>query len=163
MSRRHDSLAADLLGGAAGGLMGGLAVVALSAGRLAATGATVGEEVAVRRRVEARLGRPHRPEGVRADAPEAAAAYGWRLLLCAITGAGYGLVRRRLPGPPGAGGAVFGLGLAPVAYGLVGPLLGLTAPPWEEAPTVQVRRTLEHLVFGLVTGFVTELAAERVR
>lgn len=162
MTRRYDSVLADVLGGAAGGLVGGLAVSALLAAKTVALHEPAGELAVIRRRALDRLHRPHRRERARSDRAEEAAGHGWHLLLSVGLGAAYGLVRRRIPGPPAAAGALFGLGFLPVAYGVAGPALGLTEPLWEEAVPVQAQRTLVHALFGALTGLVTELAAERV-
>ena len=160
MSRRGQSIGGDVLAGARGGVVGGLAVSALLAGKLAVTGARAGELVLIQRRAEARLGLADRHEGAASDAREETASHGWHLLLSAGLGATYGLLRRRLPGSPAWAGALFGLGFLPLAYGVAGPKLGLVEPVWEEAPALQAQRVLVHALFGVLTGVVAEAVVQ---
>ncbi len=89
------------------------------------------------------------------------AGRGRRLLLSMGLGAVYGLVRRRIPGPPAAAGALFGLGVLPIAY-VAAEAAALTAPLREEEAGRPAQRVLALALFGAFTGLVTELAAQRV-
>jgi hypothetical protein len=149
----------EVLAGAIGGLVGRLAVSGLLLAAEAAGVDPASDLVKMQRRAAGKLRRPHRAVEAPATPGEEAVGQGWHLVLSAGLGAVYGLLRRRIDLPPAGAGAAFGLAFYPLAFGLAGPALGLTKRPWEERPTMLVRRALVHLVFGAVTGLATDRAA----
>jgi hypothetical protein len=71
-------------------------------------------------------------------------------------GAVYGGLRHRLPPAVLASGALFGLGMWGVAFGVVAPWLGITTSPrrgtWRETGV----NVIAHLVYGMATALVTQ-------
>jgi hypothetical protein len=157
MSRRDRR---DAVEGAIGGLAAGavLTVAMLLAERLAGEPS---DGVQMLRRGERELDLPHRQVMARPTLGEEVAAEGGHLLLSALLGAGFGVLRRGLGLPPQQAGLVLGLGFYPLAYGVVGPLLGLTPPPWREQPFKLGQRAVLHAVFGSVTALVADRLGRR--
>lgn len=86
---------------------------------------------------------------------EQAITHGGHLALSALAGlAGLAYaasVDRRADGP--RSGALFGLAFFVAAYGLAGPLLGVTPVPWREKPLRAVQHPLVHTLFGVCIAF----------
>ena len=72
-----------------------------------------------------------------------------------------GILRRGLGTTAPKAGLLLGLGFHPIAFGLLGPLLGVTRKPWREAPSKVGQNILMHAVFGAVTGFVADRIERR--
>ncbi|WP_246045322.1 catalase [Rubellimicrobium roseum] len=138
--------------GAAGGLAAGLLLSGVIAGMGAAQG-RASELVTLERRT---LGRPEHPDRS-GSAREEALGHGGHLALSALAGAGYGAVHKG-EGSPVAAGLAFGVGFWALAYGVVGPALGVTPRPWRDEPANLAQHALLHAVFGVATA----LAADRV-
>lgn len=152
MSRRDTR---DLVTGAAGGLAGGLVLTAVMVLSERMTGQP-SDAVAMFRRGERQLGLPHRRQTARPTLREEVASEGGHLLLSAVLGGGFGVLRRGLGLSAQPAGLVLGLGFYPLAHGLVGPLLGLMRPPWRQRPVKMAQRVLLHAVFGSVTALVAD-------
>jgi hypothetical protein len=158
MSRRDKR---DAALGAIGGLAGGLVLTAAMLLAERATGEP-SDGVRMLRRGERQLGLPHRRMAARPTLGEEVAAEGGHLLLSALLGAGFGVLRRGLGVPPQQAGLVLGLGFYPLAHWLAGPLLGLMRPPWRQRPARMAQRVASHAVFGAVTAFVADKLERRV-
>ena len=81
------------------------------------------------------------------------------LAFSAALGAGYGMLSGSLDLPALPAGPLYGLGVYALMLGGVGPMLDVTAGPWNEELTTTGRRVLMHLMYGTVTAVV----ADRVR
>ncbi len=143
----------DAVAGAAGGLVAGavLSAIMLLQDR---SGRGPSDLVLMERRAARELDLPHRRRGAAPDTREQTAGHSGHLLLSAALGSGLGIIRRGLGTTPPKAGLLLGLGSYPLAFGLLGPLLGLTRPPWRERPSKVGQNILMHAVFGAVTGFV---------
>ncbi len=77
-----------------------------------------------------------------------------------VAGAGYGALTSALPrlaprldrAPPAVRGALYGIGLWAVSYGVAIPSLGLLAPPTGDRPGRQARIITAHLLYGATLG-----------
>jgi hypothetical protein len=115
------------------------------------------------RRTAENLGWLHSSEQ---DAPtirEEAVGHAGHLALSALAGAGYGLATRGRERSPVLSGLAFGLGFHLLAYGMVGPALGVTPKPWRDSPSNQLMHGGLHALFGIVTGVVTNGLSHRSR
>lgn len=151
----------DAVAGAAGGLVAGLVLSEI----LAATAAQEGQpsELALlERRAAALVGRGYRSERAGPHAGEEVLGHAGHLAFSALAGAGYGLAVQQEEPPTVPAGIAFGLGFYALCYGLVGPALGVTPPPWRESRSNLVKRGLNHALFGLVTGLVAKGVARRL-
>ena len=149
---------------AAAGAVGGLVAGAVLSGMmllLERSGRGPSDFVLMERRGARVLGAPHRRMGSAPDTGEQIAGHAGHLLFSAALGSGLGLLRRGLGTTAPRAGLVLGLGFYPVAFGLLGPLLGLTRPPWRERPSKVGQNVLLHAVFGAVTGFVADRIERR--
>ncbi len=81
------------------------------------------------------------------------------LAFSAALGAGYGVLSASLDLPALPAGPLYGLGVYALMLGGVGPMLDVTAGPWNEEATTAGRRVMMHLMYGTVTALV----ADRVR
>ena len=145
---------------AVAGATGGLAAGVLLSGIIAGMGAAQGrasELVTLERRT---LGRPERPETSGAVGEEML-AHGGHLALSAIAGASYGAVHRG-EGSPLAAGLAFGVGFWALAYGAVGPSLGVTPKPWRDSPSSLAQHAMLHALFGVATALAAERIAPRL-
>ncbi|HEX6016305.1 MAG TPA: hypothetical protein VFY87_31770 [Geminicoccaceae bacterium] len=149
-----------LAAGAVGGLAGGLVLSALMLGTEARSGRP-SELVRLERRAAGRLGRPHPAEDAPPALGEELSSHGGHLALSAIAGAGYGLARPDGASPVAAGLA-FGLGFYALAYGVVGPALGVTRKPWDDDAGSLAQHALLHVLFGVVIGVVADRVAPRL-
>ena len=145
--------------GAVAGLTGGLLLSVVMLGMEAATGEP-NELVRLQRRSLARLARDA-DETARSGRGEQVTSHGGHLALSVATGALYGLTK-----PTGAsplvGGAGFGIGFYGLAYGLLGPVLGVTPPLWRDKPASIAQHGTFHLVFGLVTALLAPRIERRL-
>jgi hypothetical protein len=152
--------ARHLAAGAAGGLAGGLVLSAVMLGLEARSG-EASDLVRLQRRTAGRVGRPRRGERAPPTAAEEASAHAGHLALSAVAGAAYGVLKRDGTSPVAAGLA-FGLGFHALAYGLVGPALGVAPRPWRDGAGSLVQHGLLHALFGAVTGVAADRFAERL-
>jgi hypothetical protein len=152
----------DLVVDAVAGAVGGLAGALVMAGAM-----TMGKKLGlveepvplkVERDLEQRAGLDDRT-GPR---EEEAAAMAGHFATGAAYGAAYGVLSGRLGMPPLPAGPAYGFGVYVVNLAGLGPALGLVPPPTQEQPPAVARQVMMHLVFGVVTAKVTELARERL-
>jgi len=148
------------LAGAAGGLAAGVMTSAIMLAMQAKEGGA-SELGRLERRAAGRLGLPHRDEAAPAARAEEALAHGGHLALSALAGAGYGLATRHDSASPVLAGLAFGLGFHLLAFGLVGPAMGVTPKPWRDSASNQLQHAALHALFGVVTGVVTQQLARR--
>ena len=147
------------IAGAIAGLAGGLLLSVVMLGMEVASGGP-NELVRLQRRSLARL-----TGGGDEDAPsgrgEQLTSHGGHLALSAATGALYGLSK---PAETSAlvGGAGFGTGFYALAYGVLGPVLGVTPPLWRDKPASIAQHGAFHLVFGLITALLTPRIEKRL-
>lgn len=152
--------ARDAAAGAAGGLAAGAVLSGIML-LLERSGRGPSDLVLMERRGARELGLPRRSMDAPPGAGEQATGHAGHLLLSAALGAGLGIVRRGLGTTAPKAGLLLGLGFYPIAFGLVGPALGLTRPPWRERPAKAGQNILLHAVFGAVTGFVADRIERR--
>ena len=142
----------DIAAGAVGGLAGGLVMVAFMV--IGSRVGLVDEPLPqkVEHWAEDRMGVRDRPDPIQ----EEVIAQGSHLVFAAGLGALYGglIASRDLPALPT--GPLFGLASYAVDLAGIGPALGITKGPWNEAPTVIGRRMMMHTIFGTVTALVTD-------
>lgn len=98
------------------------------------------------------------------DAPATGAeqlvTHGGHLALSALAGLAYTLaVDEEADGTKA--GAAFGLLFFIAAYGITGPSLGVTPPPWRERPLRAVQHPIVHVLFGITTALFARRANER--
>lgn len=144
-------------GAIAGSLAAGLALsaVMLAGERLAGRPS---ELIELERKTGRKLGLRMPPDAVPAGLGEQALTHGGHLALSALAGLVYAAVVDE--GDDGAAsGAAFGVAFFVAAYGLVGPLLGVTPLPWREKPLRAVQHPVVHTLFGICAA----LAARRWR
>ena len=151
----------EALAGAVGGLVGG-AVLSLAFLALERAGGENSDLVQIGRRGAARLGQPHRPLPARPSAAEELAVHGGHLVLSGVLGMGYAVLRRGFALPTLPSGLLFGLGVYPVAFGVLGPLLGITKAPWQEKPRLLAQRAAAHGAFGVLTALTADRTARRL-
>lgn len=150
----------DAAAGATGGLVAGAVLSGMMLLLERAT-RTPSDLVLMGRRGERGLGMPHQRLRATPSMAEQVATHTGHLLLSAALGSGLGILRRGLGTTAPRAGLVLGLGFYPLAFGLLGPLLGLTRPPWREQPMKVGQNLLMHLTFGTATGFVADRIARR--
>ena len=148
--------------GVAGDLVGGVVVSVLVQTTVALGVDPASDMVQMQRRGLSRAGGPARESEASTTVMEEAVGHAWHLALSAALGAIYGLFRKRLDRRPLASGALWGLAFYPIAFWLLGPLSGLTRPPWREPKLLLLRRPLVHLAFGAITGWVASVALRAV-
>lgn len=151
----------EVLAGAIGGLVGG---AALSVAFLLLERATRenSDLVQIGRRGAWQLGQRHHPLPAPPSAAEELSVHGGHMVLSGVLGVGYAVLRRGLALGSVPSGLLFGLGFYPLAFGLLGPLLGITKAPWQEKPRLLVQRAVAHAVFGTVTAFTADRTARRL-
>ena len=99
----------------------------------------------------------HLAPGAEWDAPTYAGHFGYGL----ATGAAYGALAPRVPGPPLLKGVVFGLGVWTVSYLGWLPAAGIL-PPATRAPARRNALMIgAHIVWGAATGLLTHSLAKR--
>ena len=151
----------EALAGAIGGLVGGAALSLAFLVLERATGDT-SDLVQIGRRGARQLGQPHRPLPAPPSAAEELSVHGGHMVLSGVLGVGYAVLRRGLALGTVPSGLLFGLGVYPLAFGILGPLLGITKAPWQEKPRLLVQRAVAHVVFGTVTALVADRTARRI-
>lgn len=144
------------LAGATGGLAAGALLSAIIGGMAARRG-----EASELARLERRIGLSPYDEDEGPHLREEAGGQAGHLALSVVAGAGYGLAVRNADAPPVVTGLAFGLGFHVLAYGLFGPVLGVTPKPWRDKPSDQLQHLALHAVFGVVTGLLTGRLARR--
>ena len=145
----------DAVAGAVGGLVAG-AVLSGAMLLLERGSGRPSDLVAIERRGARQLDLPRRRVGAAPGAGEQAAVHAGHLLLSTALGSGLGILRRGLGTTAPKAGLLLGLGFYPIAFGLVGPLLGLARPLWRERAGTVGQRLLMHAAFGVVTGLVAD-------
>lgn len=85
---------------------------------------------------------------------------GGHLALSALAGLAYAAAAAEEDDGAKAG-AAFGLAFFVAAYGLTGPLLGVTPLPWRQPPLRAVQHPVVHALFGTTTALFAKRAAER--
>lgn len=145
------------------GLVGGLAGGLLTSGMMLAGELRDGapsDLTRLERRTAQRLGLPHRGVDADATAGEQVVGHAGHLALSALAGAAYGAIcnphRSTI-----AQGAAFGLGFYALAYGVIGPALGVVKAPWQDTPASVAQRAGIHALFGVVTAVVAGRVAGR--
>lgn len=147
-----DNREKQLLAGAIGGLAGALAM-----GMMMAVGKQMGmvetpPPVMIERELESRAGVDERTT----PKEEVAIASGGHLLMGAALGTGYGLLREPLGLQGLPGGAAYGVAVYAANFAGIGPVLDLTAGPWNNEAMTVGRRVMMHLLFGAVTATVAD-------
>ena len=151
----------DAAAGAAGGLVAGAVLSGIML-LLERSSGKPSDLLQAERRGARELDMPHRPvRAVSSDAGEQATVHAGHLLLSAALGSGLGVIRRGLGTTAPKAGLLLGLGFYPIAFGLLGPALGLTRAPWRDRPGKVGQNILMHAVFGAVTGFVADRIERR--
>jgi hypothetical protein len=85
------------------------------------------------------------------------------LMVSAAFGAGYGTLRRSVPGvPPLALGLLYGGALYAIIIATIAPLIGLTRGEGQAPAPVILERLATHLLFGAAVAGFTSLGRERV-
>ncbi|WP_207540812.1 catalase family protein [Sabulicella rubraurantiaca] len=148
------------LAGAAGGLAAGAVVSALFLGTEAVR-REPSDLVKLQRKAADRAGLDYRGEEESPSVLEELAGHGGHLALSTVAGAAYGATVKDEHSPLMAGLA-FGLGFHALAFGVVGPALGLTPPPWRDSVGSQAKHAGLHVLYGVMTGVVAERVARRM-
>lgn len=142
----------NLVAGAIGGVVGALVMTMIR---------SAGEEMGliaeplphkVERRLAVRAGVGHYLSATQ----ERVLAQGMHLGFGAAYGAAYGSLHHTIDLPATVDGPLYGTLLYGLNLGAIAPMLPITPGRWQETPTTIARRLLLHLVYGLVTGVVTE-------
>lgn len=154
-----NSMTRGIVAGTLGGLAAGAVLTAAMIGSQAAGLDEADDMVRIGRRAGERLGVGRRRLDERPSVQEEAAVQGAHLALSAALGALYGAMHRRIGLPTVVSGLALGLGFYPLAFGVAGPLLGVTEKPWEAEPRLLGQRAALHAVFGIVTALVTKQLA----
>ncbi|MBV9750107.1 MAG: hypothetical protein JO157_14955 [Acetobacteraceae bacterium] len=154
-----DKMTRSILAGTLGGLAAGAAMTGLMVASQAFGMDQADDAVRIARRTGSQLGLGRRRLDERPSVQEEAVAQGGHLALSAALGAAYGAVHRRIGLPAIPSGLLLGLGFYPVAFGVAGPLLGITEKPWEAQPRLLGQRAAFHAMFGIVTALVTKQLA----
>ncbi len=148
--------------GIVAGTLGELAAGAAMTGLMIATQLTgldqADDAVRIARRTWSQLGLGRRLDE-RPSVQEEAVAQGGHLALSAALGAAYDAFHRRIGLPAIPSGLLLGLGFYPIAFGVAGPLLGITEKPWEAQPRLLGQRAAFHAMFGVVTAPATKQLA----
>lgn len=135
--------ASAVLGGVAAGV--GLSAVMLWGERLSGKPS---ELIELERKTATKLG-IETPHG---DAPatpvEQFVTHGGHLALSALAGLAYAASVNE-DDDSVKSGALFGLAFFVAAYGIAGPLIGVTPPPWREQPLRAVQHPVVHTLFGI--------------
>ena len=146
------------------GAIGGLAAGALLSGVMLAMEA-LGDEpndlVKLKRRTGGRIGRREARETADAGAGEQLVSHGGHLALSLAAGTAYAAAKPDAASPVLAG-TIFGAGFYAVAYGLIGPLLGVTPKLQNDTRSSIVQHGLFHLVFGIATALAADRVARRI-
>ena len=133
----------SVLGGVAAGI--GLSAVMLLGEKLSGKPS---ELIELERKSAAKLGIDTPGGDEPATLAEQVVTHGGHLALSALAGLAYAAaVDEKDDGA--RSGALFGLAFFVAAYGITGPLLGVTPLPWREEPRRAVQHPLVHTLFGL--------------
>ena len=147
--------AGAVLGGVAAGL--GLSAVMLLGEKLSGKPS---ELIELERKTAAKLG----IETPRGDEPatltEQVVTHGGHLALSALAGLAYAAAVDEEDDSV-TSGAVFGLAFFIAAYGITGPLIGVTPPPWREEPLRAVQHPVVHTLFGISMALAARAASNR--
>ena len=146
------------------GTVGGLAAGALLSAIFLGLEATVGEPsdlVKLKRRTVRLAGVPQRRDRARSDAGEQMVAHGGHLALSAASGFIYGVVKPAGV-PPVVAGTVFGAAFYGLAYGLLGPALGVTPRLDRDTKASIVQHGMFHVLFGVATAVTADRVARRI-
>ena len=134
-----------ITGAVTGGIVAGLALSAVMLAGEKLTGKP-SELIELKRKAAAKLG-ISTPAGD-ATGREQLITHGGHLTLSALAGLAYAvIVDEKADGVKS--GAAFGLAFFVAAYGLAGPLLGVTPPPWRESPMRAVQHPVVHTLLGI--------------
>jgi hypothetical protein len=152
--------ARDAAAGAAGGLVAGAVLSGIMLLLERASGEP-SDLVKMGRRGARGLDLPHPRLRTAPRTEEQVATHAGHLLLSAALGSGLGVLRRGLGTTAPRAGLVLGLGFYPLAFALLGPLLGLTRAPWRDRPAKVGQNILMHAVFGAVAGLVADRIERR--
>jgi hypothetical protein len=156
-SQPMNPTASRITAGAAGGLAAGLLISAIMIGMEAA--GEPSELVQLKRRARRRLGaRRH------VGSPtigEQLWSHGGHLALSAASGAVYGAATKR-DAPPLLAGTAFGGGFYALAYGIIGPLAGVSPKLWRDSGANIAQHGALHIMFGVVTAFVARSVGRRL-
>lgn len=157
-----DRTTRGIVAGTVGGLVAGVVLTGAMIGSQAAGMDKADDMVRIGRRAGRQLGVGRRRLDERPSVQEEAAVQGAHLALSAAIGALYGAFQRRVGLSAVPSGLLLGLGFYPLAFGVAGPLLGVTEKPWEAEPRLLGQRAVLHAVFGVVTALVTKQVARRL-
>ncbi len=157
-----DRATRNIVAGTVGGLVAGAVLTGAMVGSQAAGMDKADDMVRIGRRTSQQLGITHRRLDERPSVQEEATVQGAHLVLSAAIGALYGAFHRRFGLRPVPAGLLLGLGFYPLAFGVTGPLLGITEKPWDTPPRFIAQRGVLHAVFGVVTALVTKGVARRL-
>ena len=146
------------------GTAGGLAAGALLSAIFLALEAAVGEPsdlVKLKRRTARLVGVPQPRERARSEAGEQVLSHGGHLALSAASGLLYGRVKPDGV-PPVVAGTVFGAAFYGLAYGVLGPALGVTPRLSRDSKASIVQHGMFHLLFGVTTAVTADRVARRI-
>lgn len=148
-----------IAGAVAGGLVAGLALSAVMLVGEKLSGKP-SELIELERKTAAKLALAVPAADTPATLVEQSVTHGGHLALSALAGVVYAVTVDE--GVDGAkSGAAFGLAFFIAAYGLTGPLLGVTPVPWREQPLRAVQHPVVHTLFGLAIAHFAWKAADR--
>ena len=148
----------------AAGTIGGLAAGALVSGLMLGMEAVSREPsdlVKLKRRAGGKVGHPELPERAGAGASEQSFSHGGHLALSIAAGAAYGAIKPE-QGSPVVAGTALGIGFYALAYGLIGPVLGITPKLQDDTRASIVQHGLIHLGFGIATALIADRVARRI-
>ena len=96
--------------------------------------------------------------GEPATVAEQVVTHGGHLALSALAGLAYAAVVDE-GADDARSGAVFGAAFFVAAYGIAGPLLGVTPAPWRQPPVRAVQHPIVHVLFGVAIAASARRAA----
>ena len=145
----------------AGGAIAGALIAGLGLSAVMLLGEKLGgkpsELIGLERNTAAKLDIGTRTGDAPATAAEQLVTHGGHLALSALAGLAYAAaVDEASDGV--AAGAVFGLAFYVSTYGLAGPLLGVTPPPWRDRPLRAVQHPIVHMAFGIAAALFARRA-----
>ena len=145
------------MGPVAAGISGGLVAGALTSAMMLATElkGKPSDLTTLERRSAEKLDAPHEPEPAPPKPGEQLLSHGGHFTLSVVSGALYGALKPRSASPIAAGLAL-GATFYGLAYGAVGPALGLTPPLTKDKPGSIAQHAAVHALFGLVTAVVAD-------
>lgn len=152
--------ARGITAGATGGLAAGALVSLLMLG-LEAIAGEPSDLVRLKRRAGVKVGRRQKREQADPDMAEQLVSHGGHLVLSVVSGALYGALKPAGTSPAAAGTA-FGAGFYALAFGLVGPLLGLTPKLQDDTRSSIVQHGSIHLLFGIATATIADRLARKI-